>query len=484
MNFRGISKVLNYVVGLTGLFLLLPALVGIIYKEYRVSLIYLAVTAGCVLFYLSVSFILKKLPASKRGFYGKEGFVVTALSWIIMSLISALPMCLTGDIPFYVDALFEAASGYSTTGASILFDLDPVSHATIFFRSFTHWIGGMGVLVFIMAIMPMAGGSPLSIMKAESPGPTVSKLVPKIQSTSLILYGLYIGLTVLQFVLLLFDPELPLFENICHTLGTAGTGGFAVTNAGPAGMSHYTQTVTTIFMLLFGVNFSFYFLLFTGKIKAAFSIEEIRWYIGIWGGAVILILICLYCKGFGFSENILGTCYSCASVMTTTGYSIVDFGQWPVFTHIILMLLMFVGGCAGSTGGGFKVSRIMLMVKQVGREVRQQIHPNQVYTIRVDKKAVPQDVLKSCNTLFITYSLIFAVSCLIVSLDGFDFTTTFSGILATYNNIGVGFGKVCVGGSFGIFSPVSKIVMVIDMLAGRLEIIPMLLLFHPNTWRK
>lgn len=483
MNFRGVFKVLNYVIGLTGLFLLLPALVGLIYKEYFVCLMYLAVAAGCILLYFGLSHLLKNKKKT-RGFYGKEGFVATALSWIIMSLISALPMCLSGDIPSYVDALFEAASGYSTTGASILFDLDPISHATIFFRSFTHWIGGMGVLVFIMAIMPMAGGSPLSIMKAESPGPTVSKLVPKIQTTSLILYGLYIGLTIIEFILLLFDSELPVFENICHTLGTAGTGGFAVSNSGPAGMSAYTQIVTTIFMLLFGVNFSFYFLLFTGKIKEAFGIEELRWYLAIWAGAVVLILVCLYYKGMGLSENVLGACFSCASLMTTTGYTIVDFGEWPVFTHIILMCLMFVGGCAGSTGGGFKVSRIMLLVKQVGREVRQQIHPNQVYPIRVDKKAVPQDVLKSCNTLFITYMLIFVISCLVVSLDGFDFTTTFSGVLATYNNIGVGFGDVCVGDSFGIFSDTSKIVMVIDMLAGRLEIIPMLLLFHPQTWRK
>lgn len=484
MNYRAVTKVTNYVVGLMGLFLLLPAMIGVIYKEYHVALIYLAVAGGCLFVYTLFWHFLRKEPKRPRGFYGKEGFVVTALSWIIMSLIGALPMCIAKDIPHYIDAVFEVASGLSTTGASVIPDLDVVSHATIFFRSFTHWIGGMGVLVFILAILPRVSGSPLSILKAESPGPTVSKLVPKIQTTSLILYGLYIGLTVLEFVLLLFDKDLPLFVNICHTMGTAGTGGFSVTNSGQAGMSQYTQIITTIFMLLFGANFSFYFLLFSGKIKDALKIEELRWYFCIWFIAVSVILANLFFSGYGFKENILGAAFSCASLMTTTGYTIVDFGQWPVFTHVVLMTLMFIGGCAGSTGGGFKVSRIMLMIKQIGREIRQQIHPNQVYTVRVDKKPVSQDVLKSCNTLFIAYVLILIVSCLIVSLDNFDFTTTFAGVMATYNNIGVGFGKVCVGGCFNIFSDSSKIVMIIDMLAGRLEILPMLILFHPNTWKK
>lgn len=484
MNYRAVIKVTNYVVGLMGIFLLLPALVAFIFKEYDVSLIYFSIAAACIVFSGLIIFVMRKEPKHTRGFYGKEGFVVTALSWIIMSLIGAVPMRLCGDLPHYIDAVFEVASGLTTTGASVIPDLDVVSHATIFFRSFTHWIGGMGVLVFILAILPMVGGSPLTIMKAESPGPTVSKLVPKIQTTSMILYGLYIGLTLMEFVLLLFDPELPVFVNLCHTMGTAGTGGFSVTNAGQAAMSPYTQTVTIVFMMLFGVNFSFYFLIISGKIREALRLEEVRWYLGIWVVSVLLVLTNLYFSGFGFFENILGAAFSCATVMTTTGYTIVDFGQWPMFTHVILLTLMFVGGCAGSTGGGFKVSRIMLMIKQIGKEVRQQIHPNQVYTVRVDNKAVSQDVLKSCNTLFITYVFILITSCLIVSLDNFDFTTTFSGVMATYNNIGVGLGKLSPGGCFNIFSYPSKIVMILDMLAGRLEILPMLLLIHPNTWKK
>ncbi len=484
MNLKGILKILNYVIGIEGVFLLLPALVGLIFGEFYEAFIYLNVGLTCIFICGAVLFLIRNDRKKERGFYVKDGFIATALSWVVLSLIGALPMWLTGDIPDYVDALFESASGYTTTGASVIPDLSVISHPTLFFRSFTHWIGGMGVLVFILAILPMAGGSPLSIMKAESPGPTVSKLVPKIQRTALISYGMYIALTALEFVLLLFDGDIPVFENICHTMGTAGTGGFSVTNSGPAGYSTYVHIVTTIFMMLFGMNFSFYFLLITGKIKDAFGIEEVRWYIGIWAGAVILILLNLFANGFGVKDNVLGVMFSCASLMTTTGYTITDFGAWPGFSHLILMTLMFVGGCAGSTGGGFKVSRIMLLFKQVGKEVRQQIHPNQVYTIRVDKKPVSKDVLRSCNVLFIAYVIILIISILIVSLDGFDHVTTFAGVLATYDNIGVGFGKVCVGGCFNIFSPLSKLVMVFDMITGRLEILPMLLLIHPATWRK
>ena len=483
MNLKGIFKILNYVVGIEGIFLLLPALVGVIFKQYHAALVYFAVAAVCIVVAALFIFIQRHDP-TKRGFYGKEGFVATALSWFILSLIGAVPMYLTGDIPNYVDALFECTSGYTTTGASVIPNLSVISLPTIFFRSFTHWIGGMGVLVFILAILPMSGGSPLSIMKAESPGPSVSKMVPKLQRTAMISYGIYIALTVLEFVLLLFDPDMPVFENICHTMGTAGTGGFSVTNSGPAGYSSYVNVVTTVFMMLFGANFSFYFLLITKKFRDAFGLEEIRWYVGIFLFAVLIIFLNLHFSGFDARENLLGIFYSCASLMTTTGYTIVDFGKWPVFTHVVLMTLMFVGGCAGSTGGGFKVSRIMLMLKQVGKEVRQQIHPNQVYSIRVDKKPVSADVLKSCNIIFISYVMILIASCLLVSLDDFDFTTTFSGVLATYDNIGVGFGKVCVGGCFNIFSWHSKLVMVLDMIAGRLEILPVLLLFHPATWKK
>ncbi len=484
MNLRGVFRVLSYVVGAEGVFLLLPAIVGFIYGEIFGAVTYLIVAAVCLLFFvLSVGFG-RRHKAESRGFYVKEGFVTTALCWIVMSLIGAVPFVVTGDIPNYVDALFETVSGFTTTGSSILFDVECMLHCNLFFRSFTHWIGGMGILVFVMAIMPMSGSASLSLMKAESPGPSVSKLVPKIQTTALILYVLYIVLTVLEFVLLLFDGDMPVFNAICHTFGTAGTGGFSVTNDSVAGYSDYVKIITTVFMMLFGLNFTFYYLLLMKKFRDAFGMEEIRWYLLIYLFAAVTIIGSLFVNGISLSGNVLGSFFTCASLMTTTGYTIVNYNDWPVYTHIVFMLLMFIGGCAGSTGGGFKVSRIMLLIKQIGKEVRQQIHPNRVYIVRVDKKPVPHEVIKSCNTLLIAYLFIFAVSLLIVAWDGFDLTTTFVGVLATYNNIGAGLGGVGVGGSFGIFSDTSKIVMIFDMLAGRLEIVPMLLLFHPTTWSK
>ncbi len=484
MNLKGVLRILGFVVGLEGFFFLLPALVGLIYGEYPAVLIYLVTGAICMLLGLLTVKVLAPKGALSKGFYGKEGFVATSLSWIVMSLIGAVPFTITKDIPNYLDALFETVSGFTTTGASIMNDVEVMLHCNLFFRSFTHWLGGMGVLVFILAIMPMAGGSPLSLMKAESPGPTVSKLVPKAQKTALILYGLYIFLTLTEFLLIVFDPSINVFQSICHTLGTAGTGGFGVLNDSVASFSDYVKVVTTIFMMLFGLNFSFYYLLLMKRIKEAFRLDEIKWYLGIYFGAVILMLTDLAVKGYGLGKNLINVFFSCASLMTTTGYTVTDFGEWPVFTHVIFFALMFVGGCAGSTGGGFKVARIMLLAKQISRDVRKQIHPNRVTTIKSDGKAISEEVLASTNRLFITYVFILALSALIISLDGFDYTTTFAAVMSTYNNIGVGLGEICVGDSFSMFSSTSKIVMIFDMLFGRLEIIPMLLLISPSTWRK
>jgi trk system potassium uptake protein TrkH len=484
MNSKGVIRILGFVVGLEGIFFLLPALVGLIYKEYFGAAVYLGLALVCVLVAFLIIKVFVKNRDRSKGFYGKEGFVATALSWIVMSLIGAVPFRVTGDIPHYLDAVYETVSGFTTTGASIITDVESIMHCNLFFRSFTHWLGGMGVLVFILAIMPMAGGSPLSLMKAESPGPTVSKLVPKAQKTALILYGLYIALTLAEFLLIVFDPSINVFESICHTFGTAGTGGFGVRNNSVASFSPYVQVVTTVFMLLFGLNFSFYYLLLLKRFREAFNFSEIRWYFGIYFGAVALMLIDLAVKGFGAGKNLIAVFFSCASVMTTTGYTVADFGEWPVFTHVIFFTLMFIGGCAGSTGGGFKVARIILLTKQIGRDVRKQIHPNRVTTIKNDGKAVSEEVLASINRLFITYVFILVISTLIIALDGFDFTTTFAAVMSTYNNIGVGLGDICVGDSFSMFSYTSKSVMILDMLFGRLEIIPMLLLFSPSTWKK
>ncbi len=484
MNSKGVIRLLGFVVGFEGMFFLLPALVGLIYKEYFGAGIYVAAGIVCLLLSLIITRFVVKRDAISKGFYGKEGFVATALSWIVMSLIGAVPFRITGDIPNYLDAVFETVSGFTTTGASIMNDVESMMHCNLFFRSFTHWLGGMGVLVFILAIMPIAGGSPLSLMKAESPGPTVSKLVPKAQKTAIILYGLYIALTIAEFLLIVFDPSITVFQSICHTLGTAGTGGFGVLNDSVASFSDYVKIVTTVFMMLFGLNFSFYYLLLMKRFKEALHLEEIRWYLGIYSGAVILMIASLAFSGFGVCKNLIAVFFSCASLMTTTGYTVADFGEWPVFTHVIFFTLMFVGGCAGSTGGGFKVARIMLMIKQIGRDVRKQIHPNRITSIKIDGKAVSEEVLASTNRLFITYVFILVVSAMIIALDGFDFTTTFAAVMSTYNNIGVGLGDICVGDSFSMFSASSKVVMIFDMLFGRLEIIPMLLLISPSTWRK
>ncbi|MCR5823216.1 MAG: TrkH family potassium uptake protein [Lachnospiraceae bacterium] len=484
MNFKGVYRILGFVVGLEGVFFLLPALVGLIYKEYEGVLAYGVTAAVCVLLALFITKVLVKKDSVAKGFYGKEGFVATSLSWILMSLIGAVPFRVTGDIPNYLDAVFETVSGFTTTGASIVRDVEVMLHCNLFFRSFTHWLGGMGVLVFILAIMPMAGGSPLSLMKAESPGPTVSKLVPKAQKTAIILYELYIALTLLEFLLIVFDPSINVFQAICHTFGTAGTGGFGVLNDSVASFSDYVKIVTTVFMLLFGLNFSFYYLLIMKRFKEALHLEEIKWYMGIYFGAVILMIADLAIKGYGLGKNLIAVFFSCASVMTTTGYTVADFGEWPTFTHVIFFTLMFVGGCAGSTGGGFKVARILLLVKQVGRDVRKQIHPNRITTIKADGKAVSEEVLASTNRLFITYVIILALSTLLIALDGFDFQTTFAAVMSTYNNIGVGLADICVGDSFAMFSSTSKVVMIFDMLFGRLEIIPMLLLISPSTWKK
>lgn len=483
MNLLGISQILCFVVGLEGIFFMIPALIGLIYKEYRGSLVYFLLGVICILVSRLLLMLLKR-RSEKRGFYGKEGFVATALSWIIMSLIGALPFFITKDIPNYLDAVFETVSGFTTTGASVVPDVEVMLHCNLFFRSFTHWLGGMGVLVFILAITPMSGGSSLSIMKAESPGPTVSKLVPKAQQTSLILYGIYIGLTVIMFVLLVFDPSINVFQCLCHTLGTAGTGGFGVLNDSVAGFSPYVKWVTTIFMVLFGMNFSFYYLLLMKKIKDAFCIEEIRWYLGFYISVVAINVVLILGNGLRLSENILDSAFTCASVMSTTGYSICDFGAWPQTTHIFLIILMFIGGCAGSTGGGFKVTRVVLLLKQIKRDVQKQLLPNSVIHIRSENKPVSEEVIKSTNTLFITYVLLFVISWIIISFDRFDLHTSFGAVISTFNNIGVGVGDICVGDSYGQFSYLSKLVMIFDMLFGRLEIVPMMLLFAPRTWKK
>lgn len=479
MNYFIILNILGWVLGLQGIFMLPASLVGIIYKEYHDALVYFLISVLCTI----LGILLRRIKNNNKTFYAKEGFVAVAMSWIVLSLTGAIPFVLNGDIPSYVDALFEIVSGYTTTGSSILTNVEALSHANLFFRSFSHWIGGMGVLVFILAILPMTGGSTMNLLKAESPGPSVGKLVPKMQQTAFILYAIYLVMTLVEIVLLLLGG-MPLFDSLCHAFGTAGTGGFGIKNDSIAGYSPYLQTVITIFMFLFGVNFTFFYYILIRRIRDAFKMEEVRWYVGIYTTAVILLIANLMYHGYAFGESLLHVTFQVASIMTTTGYATTDFNLWPEFSRSLMVCLMFVGACAGSTGGGIKISRVMIYLKQVGKELMQQIHPRRVHVLKMDGKEIPHSTAHSCNVLLMTYVVVFTASLMLISLDGFDTTTNFTAIAATLNNIGPGLNMVGATGNFSAFSDFSKFVLMFDMLAGRLEIIPMLLLFYPSTWKK
>ncbi len=479
MNYLIIINILGWVLGLQGIFMIPPCLVGIIYKEYHDALIYLAFSILCTI----IGFLLRKCKIKSSTFYAREGFVAVALSWIVLSITGALPFVFNGDIPSFTNALFEIISGYTTTGSSILTNVEALSHANLFFRSFSHWIGGMGVLVFILAILPMTGGSTMNLLKAESPGPSVGKLVPKMQQTAFLLYAIYLVMTIAEIILLILGG-MPIFDSLCHAFGSAGTGGFGIKNDSIASYSPYLQTVITIFMFLFGVNFTFYYYILIRKVKDAFKMEEVRWYVVIYVGAVVLLMANLIYHGYDALNSLLHVTFQVSSIMTTTGYATTDFNLWPEFSRGLMVCLMFIGACAGSTGGGIKVSRIMIYLKQVAKELMQQIHPRRVHVIKMEGKELPHSTAHSCNVLLMTYIIVLFVSFLLISFDGFDTTTNFTAVVATLNNIGPGLNMVGATGNFSEFSDFSKYVLMFDMLAGRLEIFPMILLFHPATWKK
>ncbi len=468
-----LGRVLQFQTGFLGL----TVLVGLIYRENEC---WSFAVAALVCLLVGTLFVRKK--PQETSFYAKEGYMVVALSWILLSVTGAVPYVLNGEIPRFEDSLFEVVSGFTTTGASILTDVEAMSHVGLFWRSFTHWVGGMGVLVFMLAIMPATGGQGMFLMQAESPGPSVGKLVPKLKNTAKLLYGMYIGLTVAELLVLLM-LGLPFFDAITTAFGTAGTGGFAIAADSMGGYSAAVQVVVTVFMILFGINFNVYFLLWIKKTKDAFKCEEARCYLGII--AVAILLITLNIRG-GFDtvlEAFRHAAFQVASVITTTGFATVDFNQWPEFSKAILVVIMFVGACAGSTGGGIKVSRIMIMFRTIGKELDCIIHPRTVKKIRFEGRAVEHEVLRSINVFFITYTLIYAVSLLIISLDNFDFTTNFTAVAATLNNIGPGLNMVGPAGNFSEYSVLSKVVLIADMLLGRLEIFPLLVLMLPSNWK-
>ena len=478
MNFRIIAYIVGWVCNFQAIFMVLPCITALVYQEHE----FFAFLISMILC-LIVGIPLTARKPKNKVFYTKDGCVAVALSWLALCIFGSVPFVLSGSIPHPIDAFFETVSGFTTTGSSILTDVEVLPHCILMWRSFTHWIGGMGVLVFLLSLLPLAGGYHMNLMKAESPGPSVSKLVPKVQQTAKILYSIYIGMTLLQIVLLLIG-NIPLFDTLCIAFGTAGTGGFGIRNDSMGSYSTYCQIVTTIFMILFGVNFSAYYLILTKKIRQALKFEEVRYYFGIIAVAILVIGLNTMHLFQNLGVSIQQAAFQVGSIITTTGFSSADFNQWPALSKTILVLLMFVGACAGSTGGGIKVSRILILCKAARKEFQLYLHPNAVKKIKMDQKTITHDILRSTNIYLTLYLLIFAVSILLVSLDNFDMTTNFTAVTATLNNIGPGLEIVGPMGNFSSFSYFSKCVLIFDMLAGRLEIFPLLLLFFKGTWKK
>lgn len=416
-------------------------------------------------------------------FFAREGFVTVAFGWIVLSFFGCMPFVISGEIPHIIDAMFEIVSGFTTTGSSIIPQVEDMSRATLMWRSFSHWIGGMGILVFILAILPMAGDYNMHIMRAESPGPSVGKLVPKLRITAKLLYSIYLGMTIVM-VILLLAGGMPLFDSICMSFGAAGTGGFSCRNFGQAGYTIYQQGVITVFMLLFGVNFNVYFLMLIRRPREAFRCEELRGYLAAVAISILLITINIRSLFPSLFMAFHQAAFQVSSIITTTGYATVDYNQWPEFSKCILLLIMFIGACAGSTGGGMKVSRVMIAFKEVKKEMSAVIHPRSVKVLKYEGKALDHNVLRSLNAYIILYFLIFGISLLIVSLDNFDFMTSFSAVAANLNNIGPGMSMVGPVSNYSSLSYLSKTVLIFDMLAGRLELFPMLVIMSPGTWKQ
>ncbi|MBR1408211.1 MAG: TrkH family potassium uptake protein [Clostridia bacterium] len=475
---KSVLYILGWILNIEALFMLLPIGTAIIYRENEGIWFALAMAILAVLGLL----LTWKKPKAMR-FYVREGFVCTALGWIALSFFGCLPFVWTGEIPRLIDALFETVSGFTTTGASILPQVEFMSHCSMLWRCFTHWIGGMGVLVFLLAVLPMVGGSNMQLMKAESPGPSVGKLVPKVRTTAMMLYRLYIILTIAEAVLLILAGMIP-FEAVCTALGTAGTGGFGFRNDSFMSFSPAIQWIVAVFMMLFGVNFNVYYLLQLGRLREASRCEEMRWYLGIITAATLLITANLASAGMHMLDTVRHAYFQVCTVMTTTGFSSADFDLWPGFSRALLVFLMYVGACAGSTGGGLKISRIVIAVKALLSYLGGFLHPHAVRRVRFEGKDVEPSTLFGIYIYFIGAFVIVAASILIVSLDNKDLVTTFTAVTATFNNIGPGLAKVGPTQHYAHFSTLSKAVMIFDMLAGRLEIFPMLLLFYPPLWRE
>ena len=487
MNFKIMIRIHGWILAIEAAFMIPALIIAIVDNDGPavkglIGSIAIAFACACVMSFLSRN--------AKNKFYAREGLVCTGLAWIVLSIVGCLPFFLSGRVPNYVDAFFEIVSGFTTTGASILTDVEVMGKGLLYWRSFSHWVGGMGVLVFFLAIIPASGrndGYMLHILRAESPGPSVNKMVPRMQDTAAILYAMYCGLTVLDIIFLIIG-KMPVFDAVCIAFGTAGTGGFGVLNSSCASYTPFAQNVTTVFMLLFGVNFSLYYLLILRRFVSAFTDEELRLYLIIIGLAIAVIAINIYQKTSAthtVEETLRHTAFQVASIITTTGYSTVDFDLWPTLSKSILLCLMFVGASAGSTGGGIKVSRVLLLLKNIRRNCHQIFHPHEVRIIRMNGQRVPEKTVTNVNGYLAAYVIIVIASFLILSADraNFSITTNFSAVMATFNNIGPGFDSVGATQNYSMYGNISKIVMSLDMLLGRLEIFPIIAIFAPSTFR-
>ena len=481
MNLKIVLRSLGILLICEAIALLPPTLVAFIYQDGDLPAF--LITIGIV---LAVGGMLSLIKPTSKNIYARDGFAIVAMGWLLISFFGAFPFYISGAFPSFIDSFFESSSGLTTTGSSVLTAVEGLPHGILFWRSFTHWIGGMGILVLTIAILPSLGTGSMQIMKAESPGPIVGRIVPKLGKTAKILYSIYLGITLVE-VLLLCLAGMNVFDAFIHTLGTVGTGGFSNMNAS---VGYYNSAlidwIITIFMIICGVNFSLYYFIIKGNMKTFFKNNELRVYLCILLGAILLITFDLLARHtYGsFSEALRFSSFQAASVMTTTGYATTDFNEWSMFSKMILLILMFVGGCAGSTAGGLKVARTIICFKSIKHSLKQIIHPNGYYSVRMDGKKVDDKTVLSVLNYFFIYMIIFTIGIIIISLDGFDFTTTLTSVITTLNNIGPGLGLVGPTGNFSAFSDVSKVVFSILMIIGRLEIYPILLLLTPDLWKK
>ncbi len=479
MNYRMIAYLLGMIILIEAAFMLLPLLVALIYAEQN-GFWFLTVALGSA----ALGFGLTRLKPANRNMYVKEGFVITALAWIVISLIGAVPFTLSGQIPYYLDAVFETVSGFTTTGASLVPNVEELDNCMNFWRCLTHWLGGMGILVFMLALINLGGGQSNHLLRAESPGPTVSKMLPSMRKSSATLYMIYMVMTALE-VVLLCAGGMPLYDSLCHSFATAGTGGFGV-KASSIGYydSYYLQGVIAVFMMLFGVNFNVYFFLLMRKWTTAIRNTEVWTYLAVIAVSTALITVNIAGQFAGVYEAFHHAFFTVSSIITTTGFATVDFNLWPELSRLLLVLLMVIGACAGSTGGGVKVSRFVILYKVMAFEVRKLLHPRSVKVVTMDGKAISRETIQGVQSYMMVYFLVTVLSFLLVSLDNYDLVTTITAVEATLNNIGPGLNLVGPTGNYAFFSPLSKIVLSLNMLFGRLELFPMVILLSPATWRK